>query len=149
FFVMLDVIPRHSRKPILTNERRDVSRQHEAIPINDWVGGGGCAEARGPANHPCGQYSAAAASGHKEIVPVDVTLCDHRVNSGVQVEEIVARVLVMNEISELAAVAGTASRIRVQDHVIARGPDLLFNVEPVTVVGKGAAMNFDYQGILL
>ena len=55
----------------------------------------------------------------------------------------------MDEISKFFAVARATSRIRVKNHVAARGQDLLFEIETVAVVGERAAVNLKNKGIFL
>ena len=106
-------------------------------------------ETIGVLDGPAGENAAATAAGDKEIIGVDIALGDDGVDAAVEVGKIVARISVMDEICKFFAVARATSRIRVKNHVAARGQDLLFEIETVAIVGERTAVNLKNKGIFL
>ncbi len=89
--VLLGVVPGIAGKPIFGGEG-DVAGEHEAVPVDDGIKRGGCAEAGGVLDGPGGEHAAAAAAGDVEIVRVDVTLANDSIDAAIEIVEIVARI---------------------------------------------------------
>ena len=98
---------------------------------------------------PAGEHAAAAAAGDVQLFRVDKALCEHGVDARVQVGEIVAGIGVVDEVSELAAVAGAPPRVGIEHDVSVRRHELFFEIEAITVIGKRPAVDLKDQGILL
>ena len=97
---------------------------------------------------PAGENATTAAAGDKEIVRVDVALGDNGVDAAVQIEKIVARIGMVNEVGKFFAVAGAAARIGVENDVAAGSQHLFFKVKTVAIVGERTAVNLQNKGIL-
>src|SRR4030095_5812339 len=146
--VVLDVFPRHSGKPVLRHQNRDITGQHKAIPVDDRIDRYSRAKPRRAPYHPARQYTTTAASGHKQIVGIYVAFCDDSVDSRVQIEKVISRISMMDEVAELLAVACASSRICIDHNIAAGRHHLLLGVESPTVIGKGSSVNLQYQRLL-
>src|SRR5262249_38054649 len=80
---------------------------------------------------------------------VDSSTPNDLIYRGHQVFEIVAWILVLDDVSELLAVAGTATRIRIEHDVSFRRHPLEFVLEDVAVGRMRSAVNIENQRILL
>ena len=98
---------------------------------------------------PGGQHAAAAAAGDEQPLRVDVAASDHGVDARHEVVVVLVRVVVMNQIGELLAVAGAAARIHVENHVARGGVQLYFRGKARRVHGERTAVNFQHEGIFL
>ena len=80
---------------------------------------------------------------------IDVAPGEHGVDARVQIGEIVARIRVVDQVAEFAAVAGAAPRIGVEHDVATRRHELFFQIEAIAVIGKRPAVDLEDQWILL
>jgi len=87
--IIIGVLPGKTGEPVFGNEG-DVGGECEAVPIDDRVERSRGPETIGVLDGPAGENAAAAATGDKKIVRVDVALGDNRVDPAIQIVKIVA-----------------------------------------------------------
>ena len=101
------------------------------------------------ADRPRRQHAAAAAAGHEHVALVDEAFFQELVDAGHQVVVILARIRVVDPVAELAAVAGAAARVGVEDHVAVCGHLLPSVVEADAVHAVRTAVDVQLHGVLL
>jgi hypothetical protein len=147
--VVLGVLPGQARVPVLPVRRVGVGGQRVAEPVDHRLGHDRGAEAIGLADDPRGEHAAAAAAGDEQVVGVDEAARDHRIDAADQVVVVLARVVLVDQVGELGAVARAAARVGVQHHVALRGVELDLRREVRAVGGEGAAVDLEQQRVAL
>ena len=117
-------------------------------PARDVALRDGSRKAVGVTNHPVCKQTTAAAAGHAKFFLVDVAALDRFIDPGHQVFEIVAGVVVLDDIAEFLTVTRAAARIWKQHHVAFRRHPLKLVKESVTVGGVRPAVDIQYQRVL-
>src|SRR5205807_2610869 len=112
--VVLNVVPGEAGEPVLADVTADVGGEHKAIPVDDRVDGYGSAEAIRVADHPAGEHAAAGAARDEQLVRVDVALGQDRIDTGIQIGKVVARISVVDQVPELRTVTGAAARVGIE-----------------------------------
>src|SRR4051794_24552315 len=103
---MLHVVPRQSREPVLVNPGADVGGKHETVPVDHRVNRDRGPEAGGVADDPAGKHAAATSPRDVKLFRIDVATFEDCIHTGVEIREIVAWISVVDEVTELAAIAG-------------------------------------------
>lgn len=119
-----------------------------AVPIDDRLRGNRGAKTVGLAHDPCREDAAAAAARDEEVGRVNEATRDDVIHRGHQVVVVLARVVVVDEIAELLAVARAAARIGIDDDVARRSVRLDLGGESVAVVREGPAVDLENERIL-
>src|SRR5437762_5751052 len=86
-------------------------------PTGDITLGHRSGKAVSMADHPIGEQAATAASGYAQFCRVDVAALDDLVDSQHQVAEIVAGIVILNDIAKLLAVAGAAPGVGIEHNI--------------------------------
>src|SRR5215467_2871418 len=131
--ILFSVLLGIAGKPVFGADDRDVAGQRPTRPVDYGIQRHCCTETSRPVNHPAGQNSASAAAGNEEVVRVNVPFSQNGVDTGIQIEEIITRVRVVDQIAKFYAVARAASRVRIYNHVTLRSHQLLFEIEPRSI----------------
>ena len=147
--VVLGVFPWRGREPVAREERIEIRGQHETRPVDHRLDRNGRAEAVGVADDPRGQAAATAAAGDEQVVGIDRAERDGRVDHAHQVVEILARVSVLDQVGELAAVARAAARIGIDHDIAGRRIKLDLRGEGRSVGGERATVDLEQQRVLL
>src|ERR1700741_586835 len=66
---------------------------------------------------PVGENATAAAASHSKLLRIDVAALQELVHANHQVAVIVARIVILNDFSEVLAVAGRTARVDIEDDV--------------------------------
>ena len=90
---------------------------------------------------PISQQTAAAPARDAEFLLVDVTTFEQFVDAGHQIFEVVAGIVILNDVAEILTVRRAAARIRIQNDVTLRRHPLKFMNENVAVGNVRAAVN--------
>ena len=77
----------------------------------------------------------------EQVLRIDETLRDERVDAGHQIDVVLARIRVLDRVAERAAIAGAAARVRVEDDVVVGRVLLPAVVEPDAVHGVRTAVD--------
>ena len=108
-------------------EERHVGMPRHAQPVDHRAAHRGRGEPIGVADHPARQHAAAAAARDVHPRRVDVAFADDGVDAGHQIVVVGSRIVVIDAVDELAAVAGAAARVR-DEHDEAVGREVLEHV---------------------
>jgi hypothetical protein len=98
---------------------------------------------------PICEDASAAAAGYPEFLLVDVATLNEFVDTDHQIAIVVARVVILNDIAELLAVAGRPARVDVEDDVTFGGHPLKFMIEDPSVGSVRTAMDVENERVLL
>src|SRR5215467_732619 len=98
---------------------------------------------------PVSEDAATTAAGHAEFLWVDVTTLQEFVDAGHQIAIIVARIVILNDIAELLAIASRAAWVDVKDDVAFSGHPLKFMIKDPAIGGMWAAVDVENEWVLL
>src|SRR5438105_3350498 len=99
------------------------------------------------ADHPIGEHAAAAAIGYAELFGINVAALDDLIHPQHQIAEIVARIVVLNNVAKLLAIGGAAARVGIKHNVSLGGHPLEFMIKDITVSSMRAAVDIQNQWI--
>src|SRR5208283_6199502 len=100
-------------------------------------------------NGPVGEDATSAAAGNGKLLLVHVTAFQKFIHADHEVAVVVARIVILNDISKILAVAGRTARVNVENYVTLRGHPLEFMVEDPTVGRVRTAVNIEDHRVLL
>src|SRR6516164_7272570 len=98
---------------------------------------------------PVSEDAATTTAGHAEFLWVDVTTLQQFVDASHQVAIVVARIVILNDITELLAIAGRAAWVDVKDDVAFGGHPLKFMIKDPAIGGMWAAVDVENERVLL
>src|SRR5215472_1992889 len=98
---------------------------------------------------PVGEHTATAAAGYTEFLRVDVPTFEDFVHADHQVAVVVARIVILNEVAKILAVAGGAARVDVQNDVAFGRHPLKFVIKDPTVGSVRPAVNVQNERVFL
>ncbi len=142
------LLPRRAAEPGRL-EQREVRREPPGRPVGDRALRDGRREPFRVPDQPVGEDPAAAPPRDAEPLVVDGTAPDHLVHPRQEIESVVPRVAVLDDVAELLPVGRAAARVRVQ-HDVATGGHHLELVEEIPAVGGvRPAVNVEDERIFL
>ena len=130
-------------------EEREIGRVPPRGPVGNVALRHRRRKAIGMRDGPVGEHTATAAAGHAEFLLVDVAALEKFVDADHQIAIVVARIVILNDVAELLAIAGRAARVDVEHDVAFGGHPLKFMIEDPAVGRVRAAVNVEDERILL
>ena len=123
----------------------DVAGQRHGHPVDDRLDRGGRSEAVGLRHDPGRQDAAARTAGDEQAVLVGIVLRDKFIDDAHQVIIVITRIIEVDQLGEVLAIAGRAARVRPHGHIAFGGIALDLAAEEGRIHRIRPAMDFEDQ----